>query len=230
MGAASRTGVCVAGAGFENPSHTILEKKLRTQNPVIAGCLIAMLFGIVPHAKSESNAKKIPAAPIPIQITQAKTIFISNAGQDNYPDLGDHDTGDNATKYAPYSGGPARFYNQFYAAMQTWGKFKITLSPAQADLIFQIRCEISESRIYLSNETSLSDGYIDLIPKLHLVILDAKTHVILWAFSEYIPPAILQKNRDNNFDTALSSLLEDVKQLTASSSSQMSTSSGSQGR
>jgi len=48
-----------------------------------------------------------------------------------------------------------------------------------------------------------------------LVILDRKTHYVLWALTESIAPANLQKTHDRNFDEALAALTLDLKSLTA---------------
>jgi hypothetical protein len=46
-----------------------------------------------------------------------------------------------------------------------------------------------------------------------LVIYDAKTHYILWALTESIDPANLQKTNDKNFDDALVNLTEDFRRV-----------------
>jgi hypothetical protein len=52
---------------------------------------------------------------------------------------------------------------------------------------------------------------------LHLVILDRKTHYVLWALTESIEQANLQKTHGSNFDQALTALTLDLKKLTTSS-------------
>ena len=47
-----------------------------------------------------------------------------------------------------------------------------------------------------------------------LVIYDRSTHYILWALTESIERASLQKNHDKNFDLALDELTNDLKRLT----------------
>jgi hypothetical protein len=46
-----------------------------------------------------------------------------------------------------------------------------------------------------------------------LVVLDPKTHVALWSFTEYVRGAILLGNRDKNFDQAMNTVLGRMKQL-----------------
>jgi hypothetical protein len=49
-----------------------------------------------------------------------------------------------------------------------------------------------------------------------VVLLDPKTHVVLWTVSEGIPLG-LKKTRDKNFDSAIDKLVDDLKALTAQS-------------
>jgi len=46
-----------------------------------------------------------------------------------------------------------------------------------------------------------------------LVIVDPKTNVTLWSFTEYVRGAILLGNRDKNFDQAMNTVLGRMKQL-----------------
>jgi hypothetical protein len=49
---------------------------------------------------------------------------------------------------------------------------------------------------------------------LRLVVYDRKTHYVLWAFTESIEIAFLQKTHDRNFDDALTAILVDFEALT----------------
>jgi hypothetical protein len=46
-----------------------------------------------------------------------------------------------------------------------------------------------------------------------LVVYDAKTHFILWAFTESVDIAFLQKTHDRNFDEALTALVLEFESL-----------------
>jgi hypothetical protein len=52
-----------------------------------------------------------------------------------------------------------------------------------------------------------------------LVIFDRKTHYVLWALTESITLAFLQKTHDNNFDLALTALTLDLKRLASAPTS-----------
>jgi hypothetical protein len=46
-----------------------------------------------------------------------------------------------------------------------------------------------------------------------LVVIDPKTHVTLWNFTEYVRGAILLGNRDKNFDQAMTTIVNRMKIL-----------------
>jgi hypothetical protein len=136
-----------------------------------------------------------PSAPLPSQILTAKKVFISNAG--GLLDLN------------IVSGDPKRDYNQFYAAMQTWGHYSLVGSPAEADLVVQI------SIIYIPRQ-----NFTEPFPSFRVALLDPKSNVTLWVLDEFLvdKPSfsmILKKNRDKVFDEAIEKLVSDLKSLTA---------------
>ena len=158
---------------------------------------VALAAASAPVARAQQS-KAVPAAPIPSQILAAKTVFISNAG-------GDFNTNLQVGNY----GSPAEPYNEFYAAMKSWGRYQLVDSPSAADLIFQIRFSIAPLSGSVTHETVSED------PKFRLVILDPKTNVILWGFTQHVQPAILQGNRDKNFGLAFHALVTNLMQLVA---------------
>jgi hypothetical protein len=81
---------------------------------------------LLPPPPPQPPAPQQPAAPQVIaRVTAAKTIFLSNAGGNNYFN-------------GEIPGGPNVSYNELYASLQQWGYFQLVDSPAHADLIFQI--------------------------------------------------------------------------------------------
>lgn len=145
------------------------------------------------------QAKEVPLAPLPAQISAAKKVFIANA----WP----------AGAFL-YNGGPNRFYNQFYAAIKDWGRYELVRSPAEADLVF----EIGSSNPFIGEEISgrPASGRALTDPQLHLAIIDPSTRITLWAFIEHVEPALLQGNRDKNFDQALNYLVNDLRNISGS--------------
>ena len=113
-----------------------------------------------------------PAAPVPSQIQQAQTIFLTNSGSDpNFPI--------DATKA----------YNDIYAALQTWGRYKLVNSPDQADLVFQLKgvapiTDVSGNRGGVYSVTS---------PAFQLTILDPNSNIALWTITS--PVTVKGKNQ-----------------------------------
>jgi len=142
-----------------------------------------------------------PAAPVPAQIVQAKKVFITNGGWDDYE---------------LFSGGPTRAYDQFYAALKTTGRYELVGNSADADLIFQIQFSVYVAPgVRSGNAPSL--GPVPYDAMLRLEIRDPKTNVLLWAFVERPDQAMLQGNRDKNLDAAMERVAGDVQTLGASS-------------
>jgi hypothetical protein len=162
----------------------------------------ALLFA----AAANAQAPPPPAAtlaPVPPALLNAKTVFISNAGADS--GLFPH----------PFSGDPDRPYNQFYAAMQSWGRYEIVGDPSQADIVIELQL-IAPPGPSSGNKVN---GASDPLPMFRLVVYDRKTHYVLWALTESIMVAYIQKTHDNNFDQALATLTADLKRLTSAPAS-----------
>ena len=140
------------------------------------------------------------AAPVPALLVKAKKVFISNAGADS--GLFPH----------PFSGDPDRAYNQFYANLESWGRYQFVATPAEADLVFELRLNAPNG----PSNADKQKGASDPLPMFRLVIYDRPTHYVLWALTESIAPASLQKTHDHNFDEALASLVLDAGRLTKS--------------
>jgi len=135
------------------------------------------------------------AAPVPPQIANAKRLFISNAGEE---------TNFRPAKDAWYVGGPNRTYDQFYAAVKSWGRYELVSSPADADLVFEIGfTDRPQAPIALS--------------QIKLVLRDPRTNVRLWTLTKYVEFAGMAKNREKNYDVAMNALMDDVKSLVSAS-------------
>ena len=125
------------------------------------GCAI-LVSGLFVMFAARSWSQEAPPAPIPAQIYSAKTAFISYAGIDD-PIV--------AAEIAKFTKAPNGLYDQFYARMQSWGRYQLVSSPSDADLIFEI-------------SVSYAPTVVDPRPRVHLRILDPKTQVSLWALFE----------------------------------------------
>lgn len=154
--------------------------------------VIVAMLGLVPALRAQ-KAKEAGSAPVPAQIVAAQKVFISNAGGESFEGVIDQTV---------FNGGPDRPYNQFYAAMKSWGRYEVVASPADADLVLEISWVLSDTGLRLP-----------VLGQLRLVIVEPKTHVTLWNFTEHVRGAILLGNRDKNFDQAMNTVVNRLKNL-----------------
>ncbi len=141
--------------------------------------VLAIALLSIPLLSAEQPADP-PSAPRPAQVLDAKKIYISNA----------------EPVTTPFFGATDRPYDAFYAAMKTWGRYELVSSPADADLVVEIR--------YV-----LQGG----VSQMRLVIIDSKTHVTLWAFAENIAVAARKATALKNIDSAVAALVTDLRNL-----------------
>lgn len=133
------------------------------------------------------------AAPVPLQISAAKKVFISNAGTDSM-----------SLAAFRKAGHPDKHYNEFYAAMKKWGRYELVAAPSDADLVFELRFTAP-----LTGCNTI-DSYD---PQLRLNILDAKTHFVLWSLTEPVQGAYRKATWVNNFEKGITALMDDLKKL-----------------
>jgi hypothetical protein len=130
-------------------------------------------------------------APVPAQILTARKVFISNAGANG-----------NAFGILQRAGDIDQPYNQFYAAMKSWGRFEIVGAPSDAELVFEIRFNI-QFPIYATAQPAV----------LGLTILDSRTHFILWTIAEPVESANLAKTWEKNINQGIANLVGGLKAL-----------------
>jgi hypothetical protein len=88
--------------------------------------------------------------------------------------------------------------------MKSWRRYELVASPAEADLVFEIRCtapiaDLGKTAIY---------G-----PQLGLSIFDTKTRFVLWTFTEPVQGAFRKLTREKNVHQGMESLLAEIKKL-----------------
>ena len=176
-----------------------MTRQLRSAVLCVALCIGLETSLLSVSVWAAEQTKPVPAAPIPAQILAAKKVFVANAGaeQRSYED-------------PLFNGGPERTYNQFYAAMKTWGRYELVSAPADADLLFEIGLRIPAIG---GPEAQGAIGGIPFDPQFRLEIRDPKTNALLWAFTEHAQWAILQGNRERNFDQTLTRIVSDLQGL-----------------
>ncbi len=138
------------------------------------------------------------SAPIPKELLSARKIFISNAGADS--GLFPH----------PFSGDPNRGYNELFAGLHALAQFELVPSPAEADLVLEIRLMAP----YGPNSPNKQNGAADPLPMFRLVVYDRPSHYVLWTFTNTVEVALKQQTHDRNFDEAISNLVADFQALT----------------
>lgn len=87
-------------------------------------------------------------------------------------------------------------YNEFYSAMKSWGRYELLSAPSDADLILEIHFEDSGGT-----------------NRLRLMILDPKTHTVLWAFTEYVAPWNTKSGARKSLDKSMGALSTDMLHL-----------------
>ena len=164
-------------------------------------CLAVVLSFLQLTSFASAATKQSVSGPTPPQISLAKKVFIANAGE-NQPFFND----------AIFTGGQQRAYDEFYAGMKSSGRYELAGAPADADLSFEIEMAVNRAGARISQEPNLL-GDVPYDPYFRLVIRDPKSNAILWVTIEHVQWAILQGNRDKNFDQALARLVSDVESL-----------------
>jgi hypothetical protein len=132
-----------------------------------------------------------PPAPVPTQIVTGKKVFVSNALGESITPLGSAELN----------------YNQFYTSMKSWGRYELVSAPADADLVFEIRYETLFGPVH--------DGFSEQYPQIRLTILDPRTRIVLWAFTEPVRAFAKKSTGLQNYQHAMDTLLGELKTLTA---------------
>lgn len=117
----------------------------------------------MPLGALASKRKLPPPAPLPSQVTQAKTVFLTNGG------------------------GSELAFDAFYQAFKHWGKYEIVGSPDKADLVITLQYWVEKNgsrtvpvtNTYTGQTTYYSHENVD--PQLKMTVLDAKTKEELWS-------------------------------------------------
>ena len=157
--------------------------------------VMAILFALLQFSlQAKAQQFKGPSpAPVPPQLLAAKKVFISNAGGASFgtvfPEI-------------VFNGGPDRAYDQFYAAIKSWGHLEIVPTPTDADIVFKVR--------WLLTDTGLK---LPVLGELGVEVIDPKTTTTLWSFDEYVRGALLLSNRDKNFDRAMTTIVDRMKKI-----------------
>jgi len=148
-----------------------------------------LLFIALPAANIRAQSNP-PSAPLPAVIASAQKLFLGNAGDTDNQDC-------------------LRAYDEFYAGLLGHGRFQLVLDPASADLVLELHYEVRPGGItgpHPAADTAFARQF-------RLVLIDPRTHTVLWNLTEAENNAILQSNRNKNLDAAVALLLADFQAI-----------------
>jgi hypothetical protein len=132
-----------------------------------------------------------PSAPIPAILSNTTRIFVANAGDQENADC-------------------HRAYNVFYAGLDELHRFTLVSDPAAADLIVELHYEID------LGASVVSDGGRSGARQFRAVLIEPRTHTLVWSLTERTNYAVRQANRDKNLDSAIAALVTDFGTLVSS--------------
>jgi hypothetical protein len=154
------------------------------------------------NSNSQVPAQADTTAPVPSQIAAAHNIFLTNDGSDpNFP------------------GTSTESYNAVYAALQSWGHYQLVSTPAQADLIFQLRNVAPISSVTGTH----GNVYSITSPAFQLTIVDPASNVALWTISSPVDLSGKAKERSKWYAISVANLVSRVKVIAGQSLSNVET-------
>ncbi len=128
------------------------------------------------------------APPLPSALASAHKIFLGNAGDQQNADC-------------------LRVYDDVYTGIANLKRFEQVTDPNQADLILELHYEINLGQAVASNDSNRS------VRQFRIVLIDPRSHTILWTIVEATNYAVFQKNRDKNLDETVDALVHDFDLL-----------------
>lgn len=173
----------------------------RWEKPFAMGLVLAfagVVTGVRLVAAQDANSSKDAAsisAPVPESLASAKRVFIGNAGVDG-------------TSFEAFAkaGDASEPYDVFYAAMKKWGRYELVGSPADADLVMEIR--FAAPMTDCGKLTSYK-------PAMELAVLDGKTHFQVWAITAPVEGAFRKSTWNRNIQTGAAMLVDGLKKISA---------------
>ena len=160
--------------------------------PKLQGWLFLIL--VFPFAGANLTAQQAKQlAPIPAPLAAAHTVFVAEGSVDAIAV--------NAFQNADQFNEP---YNSVYQAMTGWGRYQVVTSPKDADLVLEV--SFAAPMIDCGNVPTYS-------PQLRLIVLDGKTHFVLWTFTQPVKAAFLKGTWEKNYAAGVAALIGQMKGL-----------------
>jgi hypothetical protein len=158
--------------------------------------LVFVLFAFICVSYTSADAKekkKVPVAPLPAVIANAKKVFLSNGGGSNLA------------------------YDAFYSRMKEWARYEIVGSLEDADLIIELsyRVENAGTRVWSStntynNTTQVHSAQV-VDPQLVMTIYDPKTKTSLWSQTDHRRLARTSKNREKETVNSANRIVDEMR-------------------
>jgi hypothetical protein len=140
-------------------------------------------------AQTPASAPIAPQSPpLPAALGSATKVFLGNAGDQENADC-------------------LRVYNDFYSGISKLKRFQQVLDPNQADLILELHYEIDLGQAVASHDTNHS------VRQFRVVLIDPRSHAVLWTLVERTNYALFQSNRNKNLDETVAALVNDFDLL-----------------
>ena len=153
---------------------------------LLSAAIVTRAAAQTPAAPAPLPTQAAPTAPLPSALATAHKLFLGNAG--------DQDNGD-----------CLRAYNDLYADLNGFGRYQLVGDPAGADLVLELHYEFSLG--------AGVNGGANTPRQFRTLLIDPKTHVILWTLVERTNYAALERNRNKNLDELVGVLATDLDQL-----------------
>lgn len=94
--------------------------------------------------------------------------------------------------------------------MKSWGRYELVGAPNEADLVFEVGLTVLQPQ---RSHPLGGDNNPEYDSQFRLTIRDVTTHETLWGFTEHAQTALLQGNRDKNFEQALAGIVAELQRI-----------------
>jgi hypothetical protein len=149
---------------------------------------IALTIALIASISASTQTPQPLAPPLPFALATAHKIFLGNAGDQQNADC-------------------LRVYDDVYTGISNLKRFEQVTDPNQADLILELHYEINLGQAVASNDSNHS------VRQFRIVLIDPRSHTVLWTLVEATNYAVFQKNRDKNLDETVDALVHDFDLL-----------------
>lgn len=156
--------------------------------------LVAILCLLVPSV-AFAKKKEVPHAPLPPAVQSAKKAFLTNGG----------------------GGGSSLAFDEFYAQMKQWGRFQLAASPAEADVVIELKYVVEDKGTHVWSSTNTYTNQTQIYssritdPQLVLSIYEPKSGSLLWSTTDHRRLARLSSNRDKETINSADRLVQDLQ-------------------